>query len=213
MRTARAPPFPPFLRCFDALFPSYRPFIFLCFEKRVTWTNFLREYCHKVRRYFLLHGIVDPSNLVQGSLPRSGTIFHGIVRAYSVINMMRGYVAQSTYVCGVQSSVWRLPKYWPPTPSPPSECVLPPHRRRGVTHSPGAEGVGVNILEDVRHWIGLLQFNPSTLHSYSPLKIGSTKMTCSGSCVLKSWKILAISFQTVYSKIRKEGVNKRVNVE
>ncbi len=30
------------------------------------------------------------------------------------------------------------------TPSPPSECVLPPHQRRGVhtTHSPGGEGVG-----------------------------------------------------------------------
>jgi hypothetical protein len=34
--------------------------------------------------------------------------------------------AQSPYVCRVQSSVWRLPKYWPPTPSRPSECVLPP---------------------------------------------------------------------------------------
>ncbi len=31
--------------------------------------------------------------------------------------------------CRVQSCVWRLPKYWPPTPSPPSECVLPPHNR------------------------------------------------------------------------------------
>ncbi len=30
----------------------------------------------------------------------------------------------------VQSSVWRLPNYWPPTPSPPSECVLPSHQRR-----------------------------------------------------------------------------------
>ncbi len=25
-------------------------------------------------------------------------------------------LAQSTYVCRVQSSVWRLPKYWPPQP-------------------------------------------------------------------------------------------------
>ncbi len=43
---------------------------------------------------------------------------------------------QSTYICRVQSSVWRLPKYWPPTPSPTSECVLlPPHQKRGVhTH-------------------------------------------------------------------------------
>ncbi len=32
----------------------------------------------------------------------------------------------------LQSCVWRLPKYWPPTPSPPSEWVLPPHQRWGV---------------------------------------------------------------------------------
>jgi hypothetical protein len=38
---------------------------------------------------------------------------------------------QSTYVCRVQSSVWRLPKYWPPTPFPPSECVLPPPPKAG----------------------------------------------------------------------------------
>jgi hypothetical protein len=32
----------------------------------------------------------------------------------------------------------------------------------GGTHSPGSEGGrGVNILEDARHWIGLLQYNPS----------------------------------------------------
>ena len=54
----------------------------------------------------------------------------------------------------------------PPTLSPPSECVLPPHHRRGVTHSPGGEGVGVNISEDARHWIGHLQFKPSTLSSH-----------------------------------------------
>ncbi len=28
--------------------------------------------------------------------------------------------------------------------------------------SPSGERVGVNISEDVRHWIGLLQYNPST---------------------------------------------------
>ncbi len=40
-------------------------------------------------------------------------------------------VAGKTYVLAtkyLQSSVWRLPNYWPPTPSPPSECVLPPHQ-------------------------------------------------------------------------------------
>ncbi len=45
---------------------------------------------------------------------------------------------QSTYILRVQSSVWRLLNYWPPTPSPPSEY-------------------------DARHLIGLLQYNPSTV--------------------------------------------------
>ncbi len=71
-----------------------------------------------------------------------------------------------TYVCRLQSSVWHLPKYWPPIPSPPSECVLPPHQRRagvrGLYTLAGRWGWGVNILEDARHWIGLLQYNPST---------------------------------------------------
>jgi hypothetical protein len=38
----------------------------------------------------------------------------------------------STYIYRVQSSVWRLTNYWRPTPSPPSECVLPPQQRRRV---------------------------------------------------------------------------------
>ncbi len=39
---------------------------------------------------------------------------------------------------------------------------LAPKEGGGYTHSPGGEGVGVNILEDARHWIGLLQYNSST---------------------------------------------------
>jgi hypothetical protein len=34
----------------------------------------------------------------------------------------------------------------PPPPSLLSECFLPPHQRRGVTHSPGGEGVGGSIF-------------------------------------------------------------------
>ncbi len=30
-------------------------------------------------------------------------------------------------------------------------------------HSPGVSGWGVNISEDARHWLGLLQYNPSTV--------------------------------------------------
>ncbi len=62
-------------------------------------------------------------------------------------------VAQSTYIYRVQRSVWRLPNYPPLHPA----SVSSPR-----TNSPGGEGVGVNISEDARHWIGLLQYNPST---------------------------------------------------
>ncbi len=69
--------------------------------------------------------------------------------------------SQSTYICRVQSSVWPLS---PPPPTPFStHRVCPP----GGTHSLGGEGVVVNILEDARHWIGLLQYNPSTDALYS----------------------------------------------
>ncbi len=52
----------------------------------------------------------------------------------------------------------------PPPLHPASVSYLPPappkagniHTRRAV------RGCGVNILEDARHWIGLLQYNPST---------------------------------------------------
>jgi hypothetical protein len=40
--------------------------------------------------------------------------------------------------------------------------MCPPHQRRGGTHSPGGEGEGSIFSEDARHWIGLLQYNPST---------------------------------------------------
>ncbi len=49
---------------------------------------------------------------------------------------------QTTYICRVQSCIWRLPKYWTPTPSPPSECVLPQHQRCRGVHTRGGEGVG-----------------------------------------------------------------------
>ncbi len=51
----------------------------------------------------------------------------------------------------------------PPPLSPPSECVLPPHQRRGYTLAGRWGGWGVNILEDERHRIGLLQYNLFTV--------------------------------------------------
>jgi hypothetical protein len=58
----------------------------------------------------------------------------------------------------IQSCVLRLPKYWPPTPLSTRRVFPPPTTKAGDTHSPGREGGGgVNILEDERHRIGLLQ--------------------------------------------------------
>ncbi len=60
--------------------------------------------------------------------------------------------------------VWRLQKYWPPTPSHPASVSSPPHQRWGV-HTWRWGGWGVNIFEDARHssvlyvckYFGLLQ--------------------------------------------------------
>jgi hypothetical protein len=97
----------------------------------------------------------------------------------------------------VQSSVWRLPNYTPPTPSPPSECVLPPHQRRGVHTRRVVRRWRVNISEDARHWIGLLQHNPST---------GCTNHAICTVHIMCLWrmkrlynKIYRISFPAVYS--------------
>jgi len=51
----------------------------------------------------------------------------------------------------------------PHPPLHPASVSSPPHQGQGGPLSPGSEGVGVNILEDARHWIGLLLYNPSTV--------------------------------------------------
>jgi hypothetical protein len=45
----------------------------------------------------------------------------------------------------------------PPSPSPPGECVLPPTKAGGYTLAGRRRGWGVNILEDERDRIALLQ--------------------------------------------------------
>jgi hypothetical protein len=70
---------------------------------------------------------------------------------------------QSTCRCRVQSSVWRLLNYWPPTPS---------HRTKGggVHTRRAVRGWSVNILGDARHWIGLLliiPLHPSRLNLFN----------------------------------------------
>ncbi len=82
----------------------------------------------------------------------------------------RGAGPQRTYTYRVQSSVWRLPNYWPPTPSPPSECVLPPVPKPVGTHSPGGEGVGGSIFQKTPD-IGLSSYSIIPLRFLSVLII------------------------------------------
>ncbi len=57
----------------------------------------------------------------------------------------------------------------PPRPSPTMgvECDLPPHQRRGGGYTLAGRW-GVNILEDARHWIGLLEYNLSMGSTITP---------------------------------------------
>ncbi len=56
----------------------------------------------------------------------------------------------------------------PPPPLHPASVRVcpPPAPKAGGTRSPGSEGGGgggsIILKEDARHWIGLLQYNPST---------------------------------------------------
>ncbi len=61
------------------------------------------------------------------------------------------------------SGVFRL---LTPHPLSSQRVCPPPHQRRGVHTRRGWGGGGVNISEDARHWIGLLQYNPSTDHLF-----------------------------------------------
>ncbi len=72
--------------------------------------------------------------------------------------------AQSTYIYRVQRSVWRLPQLLtPPPPLHPAIVSSPRTKDGGGVHTRSAvRGWGVNLSEDARHWIGLLQYNPST---------------------------------------------------
>ncbi len=61
------------------------------------------------------------------------------------------------YLYREQSSVWRLSNYWPPTPSSPSECILPSHQRRGYTLA-GRWGGGGSIFRKTPD-IGLASYS------------------------------------------------------
>ena len=53
----------------------------------------------------------------------------------------------------------------PPPPLHPASVSSPRTKGGGVHTRRAVKGWGVNISEEVRHWIGLLQYNPSTTAS------------------------------------------------
>jgi hypothetical protein len=94
----------------------------------------------------------------------------GIVSGHSSLR------SQSTYICRVQSSVWRRPNIDPPHSPPshlrPASVSCPPPPPTKGTHSPGDAGVGGQYFarRQILDWP--LQYNPSTpeihysIHSY-----------------------------------------------
>ncbi len=84
------------------------------------------------------------------------------------LSMVKGpYQKVVTYVeyralSGVFQNIG-LPKYWPPTPLSTQRVCPPPAPKAGEYT---LAGQWVNILEDARHWIGLLQYNLSTGHTF-----------------------------------------------
>jgi hypothetical protein len=57
----------------------------------------------------------------------------------------------------------------PPPPLLLANVCPPPHQRGGVHTRRAVRGWGFIILEDARHWIGLLQYNLSTLSPQHPM--------------------------------------------
>jgi hypothetical protein len=76
--------------------------------------------------------------------------------------------------------------------STPSEFVLPPHQRRRGYNSPGGEG-GINISEDARHWIGLLQYNPSTVLPFCWLLLRRGKLVAKKRIIMFSPALPSVS--------------------
>jgi hypothetical protein len=66
------------------------------------------------------------------------------------------------------SGVFRTTELLTPPPPQPASVSSPRTKDVGIHTRRAVRWCGVNISEDARHWIGLLQYNPSTL---SPLTI------------------------------------------
>jgi hypothetical protein len=69
----------------------------------------------------------------------------------------------------------------PPPPLHPASVSSPLHQRWGVHTRRTVRGRGVNILEDARHWIGLLQYNLSTVQGVVASWVTYISV-CAGTC-------------------------------
>ncbi len=85
----------------------------------------------------------------------------------------------------------------PPPPHRPASVYTPPLWWGRKTHSLGVRGWGVNSLEDARHWIGLLQYNPSTVHVIKTFLLSSVPYNSS-----TPWHSLQRSFSLSTSRRR-----------
>jgi hypothetical protein len=73
------------------------------------------------------------------------------------------FTPQSTHICRVQSCVWRLSKYLPPTALSTQRVCPPPAPKAGGTHSPGGGGSIFWKTPDIRlasYSIISLRFTP-----------------------------------------------------
>ncbi len=64
----------------------------------------------------------------------------------------------------------------PPPPLHPASVSSPRTKGGGVHTRRGGGGGGVNISEDARPWIGLLQYNPFTIQPIHKPRTGKTPM-------------------------------------
>jgi hypothetical protein len=98
------------------------------------------------------------------------------------VNINKWVQTQSTYIFRVQSSVWRLPNYWSPTPLSNQRVCSPPAPKAGGEHTRRAV---VNISEDARY--GLASY------SIIPLRVQRTSIKLKGAQMLQT--ILWIKIQ------------------
>jgi hypothetical protein len=72
----------------------------------------------------------------------------------------------------------------PPPPLPLASAFSPRTKGGGVHNRRGLKGCGVNISEDARHWISLLQYNPSTIACLSSQRMPDNFIYLHSSCLV-----------------------------